>query len=890
MSILDIHCCIPTSIQSYPLPSIRFPPQMDSFNSSSTGENSGQHETTNGKRLLTLSSDSLSDSLANSGTKKRQKAIDQASENKSGPVSSTKRTPTSRAALAYQRHRSLTACQTCRQRKIKCDNVRPVCGSCQKYQASSNSNFPPCTYSDSKTDYSSFDRASLEILQKLSSIEAAIKELSNHCTDQGNQAQVPTPPNSASVIGLSNNTLPNNAESKQVKTFLNQLSERLDHVAENAITSIGSCTIIPQTFAKWDTSIERILDWEPISNQLSSFIQPQKRVCVLLDELLTLLLTNDPKTIGIADFTISNTQKNLTVLQDPLSNTMNAVSISRQLYPNTKSLEIASSNDIGRLRSLTQLLQESLPNLHLHNLERLINFEQYLFAHIQRLISKVFMNEVYPHNPFIDSTTLLASVKQLCLSYQDFCHCNADNAAISCFLLNYRTPNNEHTPLPVILLCVALAIIAQDKLPISAVSNTQATSDSYKLGYTCFEIALQLQSIIQSSHIIVPLYSTSRSTAIQNIISLSGAGNNEAGYCALPMGQTTPVKPYSLWNVQFNLLASVYQWYIMRPLAAWHYLQKACSKIIMYLNVTDVTFGVLKATPESMLVLKLYWFCFKFELQVKNYLSPFYVNSGIFQYDLEPKLSSEVFYSVKHISHDLHRIHTINTMDWYLTSTENQIMNKFYGCSSNGNSNVSSMQAESWNTFGEEYLKEQISFYLNQIQQPISRLNIPDLKVMLENGIYNDCKINVPEYVISMKRKIISMKIKLYQPLLYYILALSNFPKLPGTEDPASSYCRHFSRSVNSYMKDFATCLLANSDEQYDTTRTYDTWFRLREDYASVVLLLIIYGNFKELWFTRAALTAKYEDVTSIFSYWTLECPELGTFAKNIDTLVEVYL
>ena len=39
---------------------------------------------------------------------------------------------TSRVAATYPRKRALTACDTCRLKKIKCDNVRPRCGSCIK--------------------------------------------------------------------------------------------------------------------------------------------------------------------------------------------------------------------------------------------------------------------------------------------------------------------------------------------------------------------------------------------------------------------------------------------------------------------------------------------------------------------------------------------------------------------------------------------------------------------------------------------------------------------------------------------------------------------------------------------------------------------------------------
>lgn len=82
---------------------------------------------------------------------------------------------TSRAATTYPRKRALTACDTCRLKKIKCDNVRPRCGSCIK-----NGNMN-CHYrtDDQQKDYSSYDPASLNILSKLDVILKDLKDLKN---------------------------------------------------------------------------------------------------------------------------------------------------------------------------------------------------------------------------------------------------------------------------------------------------------------------------------------------------------------------------------------------------------------------------------------------------------------------------------------------------------------------------------------------------------------------------------------------------------------------------------------------------------------------------------------------------------------------------------------
>ncbi|KAJ5096205.1 hypothetical protein NUU61_005561 [Penicillium alfredii] len=64
--------------------------------------------------------------------------------------------------MRYPRKRAVTACQLCRARKTKCDNQRPSCRICLSVGV-------PCQYAD-RTDHSSFDPASLEIIDRLNRI------------------------------------------------------------------------------------------------------------------------------------------------------------------------------------------------------------------------------------------------------------------------------------------------------------------------------------------------------------------------------------------------------------------------------------------------------------------------------------------------------------------------------------------------------------------------------------------------------------------------------------------------------------------------------------------------------------------------------------------------
>ncbi|KAL4957713.1 hypothetical protein BDW69DRAFT_8179 [Aspergillus filifer] len=76
------------------------------------------------------------------------------------------------ARHAYPRRRAMTACQLCRMRKSKCDNRRPSCGTCSSLQFQ-------CVYQDTSTDYSSFDPASLAILDR---VNHAIRLIEQHST------------------------------------------------------------------------------------------------------------------------------------------------------------------------------------------------------------------------------------------------------------------------------------------------------------------------------------------------------------------------------------------------------------------------------------------------------------------------------------------------------------------------------------------------------------------------------------------------------------------------------------------------------------------------------------------------------------------------------------
>ncbi|PYH96482.1 hypothetical protein BO71DRAFT_448645 [Aspergillus ellipticus CBS 707.79] len=73
-----------------------------------------------------------------------------------------------RTSGMYQRKRAIAACLPCRARKTKCDNIRPTCGFCANHDAQ-------CTYADTANDHSSFDPASLAILERINHAVALLE-------------------------------------------------------------------------------------------------------------------------------------------------------------------------------------------------------------------------------------------------------------------------------------------------------------------------------------------------------------------------------------------------------------------------------------------------------------------------------------------------------------------------------------------------------------------------------------------------------------------------------------------------------------------------------------------------------------------------------------------
>ncbi|KAL5623748.1 hypothetical protein FOBRF1_002998 [Fusarium oxysporum] len=75
-----------------------------------------------------------------------------------------------RPDVTYSRKRAIAACRICRVKKVKCNNVRPVCGSCIASQST-------CVYEGSEGDHSSFDPASIAILERLNQVLESVEDI-----------------------------------------------------------------------------------------------------------------------------------------------------------------------------------------------------------------------------------------------------------------------------------------------------------------------------------------------------------------------------------------------------------------------------------------------------------------------------------------------------------------------------------------------------------------------------------------------------------------------------------------------------------------------------------------------------------------------------------------
>lgn len=128
------------------------------------------------------------------------------SEQSTGPPSSKR--PAPRGTASYPRKRAVKACQVCRARRTKCDNLKPTCSFCLKTGA-------VCI--QSPTDLSSFDPASLRILEQLDVVENLVRSIPNHphsytSLESPQQSVLGAPPLSLTTLIQPSSVLPERLE------------------------------------------------------------------------------------------------------------------------------------------------------------------------------------------------------------------------------------------------------------------------------------------------------------------------------------------------------------------------------------------------------------------------------------------------------------------------------------------------------------------------------------------------------------------------------------------------------------------------------------------------------------------------------------------------------
>ncbi|KAH6718437.1 hypothetical protein BKA61DRAFT_302044 [Leptodontidium sp. MPI-SDFR-AT-0119] len=167
--------------------------------------------------------------------------------------------------MSFPRKRAVTACDTCRWKKTKCGNERPVCSSCAKHGW-------PCSY-DPRLDHASFDPASLLILDKLHQTLQKLSEIEQEVKGQNrtgnativNDLRSPSTTTVQQVVGSSTTSPGYHHGSSHDSTHTNE------HGA-------GACNRTPLTSSPSDSlevptafgSTEAILTWPIFNGRWSS--------------------------------------------------------------------------------------------------------------------------------------------------------------------------------------------------------------------------------------------------------------------------------------------------------------------------------------------------------------------------------------------------------------------------------------------------------------------------------------------------------------------------------------------------------------------------------------------------------------------------------------------
>ncbi|CEJ81565.1 hypothetical protein VHEMI01686 [[Torrubiella] hemipterigena] len=181
--------------------------------------------------------------------------------------------PAARGTAFYPRKRANTACQVCRARKTKCDNKKPSCSYCLSVGAN-------CI--QSPVDLSSFDPASLKILDRLDDLERLMRETTAVSALGQVGAVSPAIPNSNGQMNAYNTNQHNGRQSSASLSAHSPLRARSmssssHHQKPHAISSIIHEDDGPDVDSVLPVRVDFILQW-PVFNARGQAETPYRQL------------------------------------------------------------------------------------------------------------------------------------------------------------------------------------------------------------------------------------------------------------------------------------------------------------------------------------------------------------------------------------------------------------------------------------------------------------------------------------------------------------------------------------------------------------------------------------------------------------------------------------
>lgn len=679
----------------------------------------------------------------------------------------------------YPRKRALTASDGCRLKKVKCDNVRPMCGSCIKGGLSS------CNYrsDDSRNDYSKFDPASLAILTKLDTILRDLNDLKR--TNGSNQeSQIQKLSDLEPIFNKESSTVPSN--------FANVIDSL---IWDMSITSIFNWDSFKQLInvdqAEINKSIHRLINdynsTEPLvlnelsfKNKIAMFESIEKLLETSFPILINSFFLNSHTKIPVLDtLEIMESIECYRILKSH-DNSLTFTSI-LQLYVERDNNEGSRKLDEEKIKVPDQFLQAL----------RLANIKDEPFRR-KALIS--FFKTV-PHIILMCAIGALAVPVQLR---------NMDNFASS--------------------------LEERESLSIGCLGNLEPPEN---IPRSRFKIAHLLAEYSKIVSILYPYTS----------------------------------KVGSLQKIEYGLLRSQYELYIMSPLLAQRSITEACQNMTYYLQANRIDFSKDSLTDDTTETkknrpIRLFWCCLKLESELGTELSPFVTLSGI-TFIKPPAIFPTIPQNMEEPHSESARRLASNYEDSYswffylteiavrqidnclfddifsLSATNNKLWDQpeFYDdlfwktaikYTNQYNGVINSLSPRIRNFVFHESDAEQVYKGLKRLWEKDSEArshNRSDVLDQLEDFLIDDDILlrSQSECVIFIKTRIITSKLHLLRPLVYLIIhdriplvellqaAMSAFQEIELKEKTETKPATSFDSPC------FTSCTLSSGFEDYET-------------------------------------------------------------------------